>query len=99
MIRGARAWRAFPALSAPLTMMGVERRWFLLSATFALGIWNAMNSIMVGAVHLLRVLCRGLVGLERKIPRCYSSSAKACDPRPGMTPGEVGRAALVHPHH
>ena len=49
MMLGARAWRAFPALSAPLTMLGVERRWFLLSATFALGVWNAMNSITVGA--------------------------------------------------
>ena len=28
---GARPWAAYPALSAPLTMMGVERRWFLLS--------------------------------------------------------------------
>ena len=30
---GARTWPAYPALSAPLTMLGVERRWFLLSAT------------------------------------------------------------------
>ena len=46
---GARAWAAYPALSAPLTMMGVERRWFLLSATLGMAMWNAINSIMIGA--------------------------------------------------
>ena len=43
--QGARAWAAYPALSAPLTMMGVERRWFLLSATIGMAMWNAINSI------------------------------------------------------
>ena len=47
---GARAWAAYPALSAPLTMMGVERGWFLLSATLGMAMWNAVNSIMIGAV-------------------------------------------------
>ena len=49
---GARAWAAYPALSAPLTMMGVERRWFLLSATLGMAMWNAINSIMIGTVNL-----------------------------------------------
>ena len=48
--QGARAWAAYPALSAPLTMMGVERRWFLLSATIGMAMWNAINSIVLGAV-------------------------------------------------
>ena len=30
--------------------MGVERRWFLLSATLGLALWNAINSIVVGAL-------------------------------------------------
>ena len=46
---GARPWPAYPALSAPLTMLGVERRWFLLSATLGMAMWNAINSIMIGA--------------------------------------------------
>ena len=46
---GARPWHAYPALSAPLTMMGVERRWFLLSATIGMAMWNAINSIVLGA--------------------------------------------------
>ena len=49
MERG-KAWRGYPALSKPLTIMGVERRWFLLSATLGLAMWNAINSIVTGAV-------------------------------------------------
>ena len=46
---GARVWPAYLALSAPLTMLGVERRWFLLSATIGMAMWNAINSIVIGA--------------------------------------------------
>ena len=49
-MKGATVWRAYPSLSAPLTMMGVERRWFLLSATLGLSMWNAINSIVTGAL-------------------------------------------------
>ena len=61
--RGARPWAAYPALSAPLTMMGVERRWFLLSATIGMAMWNAINSIAHRRGDLLRAVRRGLVGL------------------------------------
>ena len=43
-------WRAYPALSKPLTIMGVERKWFLLSATLGMAMWNAINSIVIGIV-------------------------------------------------
>lgn len=49
-MRGARTWRGYPALSRPLTILGVERRWFLLSATLGLAMWNAINSIVIGLV-------------------------------------------------
>ena len=49
-MQGAKTWRAYPALSAPLTIMGVERRWFLLSAMLGLAMWNAINSLMTGGV-------------------------------------------------
>ena len=45
-----KAWRGYPALSRPLTIMGVERRWFLLSATLGLAMWNAINSIVTGGL-------------------------------------------------
>ena len=50
LMQGAKTWRGYPALSRPLTIMGVERRWFLLSATLGLAMWNAINSIVIGGV-------------------------------------------------
>ena len=49
-MQGAKTWRGYPALSRPLTIMGVERRWFLLSATLGLAMWNAINSLVIGGV-------------------------------------------------
>ena len=49
-MQGAKTWPAYPALSASLTIMGVERRWFLLSAMLGLAMWNAINSLVTGGV-------------------------------------------------
>ena len=49
-MRGLRRWAGYPALNRPLTILGVERRGFLLSATLALAMWNAMNSLVTGGV-------------------------------------------------
>ena len=49
-MNGLKVWRGHATLSAPLKMMGVERRWFLLSLTVALALWNAINSLLVGAM-------------------------------------------------
>ena len=61
-----KAWRGYPALSKPLTIMGVERRWFLLSATLGLAMWNAINSIVTGAVDLWGFVWRRILGLEAR---------------------------------
>ena len=50
LMRGLRRWAGYPALNRPLTILGVERRGFLLSATLALAMWNAMNSLVTGSV-------------------------------------------------
>ena len=52
-MKGGRVWRAYPALSQPLTLMGVERRWFTLSATLGLAMWNAVNSLLTGGLIFL----------------------------------------------
>ena len=49
-MRGLRRWAGYPALNRPLTVLGVERRAFLLVATLALGMWNATASLVAGAV-------------------------------------------------
>ena len=49
-MRGLRRWAGYPALNRPLTILGVERRGFLLSATLALAMWNAVNSLTAGGI-------------------------------------------------
>lgn len=49
-MRGQRAWHGYAVLSQPLTVLGVERRFFLLAATLAAAIWNAVNSLLAGGV-------------------------------------------------
>ena len=65
MERG-KAWRGYPALSKPLTIMGVERRWFLLSATLGLAMWNAINSIVTGGLIFGVLYGVGILGLEAR---------------------------------
>lgn len=48
MARGERAWPGYAILSEPLKVMGVERRFFLLSAILGGAIWNAINSLLAG---------------------------------------------------
>ena len=48
-MRSRRHWASDPALNGPLTILGVERRGFLLSATLGLAMWNAAASLMAGA--------------------------------------------------
>ena len=43
-----RAWQGHPVLSRPLTILGVERRWFVLSATLSLALWVGADSLLTG---------------------------------------------------
>ena len=47
--RGGTIWHGYGVLSQPLTILGVERRFFLLSAVVGAGLWNAVNSLLAGA--------------------------------------------------
>ena len=57
---GARSWQACRSLSRPLTILGCERRVFMLSVTFGAAAWNALNSLLVG---LLLAIIGYAVGL------------------------------------
>ena len=81
---GARPWAAYPALSAPLTMMGVERRWFLLSATVGMAMWNAINSIVLGAATFCILYAVGWWAW-RTDPHMLTSCVNPSDSKRGMT--------------
>ena len=47
-MRGSKQWHGYAVLSQPLTILGVERRFFLLAAVLGAGLWNAVNSLFAG---------------------------------------------------
>ena len=47
-MRGRKQWHGYAVLSQPLTILGVERRFFLLAAVLGAGLWNAVNSLFAG---------------------------------------------------
>ena len=49
-MRGLRRWAGYAALNRPLTVLGVERRLFLLGATLSVAVWNATASLVAGGV-------------------------------------------------
>ena len=58
---GSRPWAAVPSLSAPLTILGVERRWFLLSAVTAVSAMNLFAAffgplLLFAGMHALGLL-------------------------------------------
>ncbi|MDE2979827.1 MAG: VirB3 family type IV secretion system protein [Gemmatimonadota bacterium] len=49
-MRSLRRWAGYAALNRPLTVLGVERRLFLLGVTLAVAVWNATASLVAGGV-------------------------------------------------
>ncbi len=49
-MRGLGRWAGYAALNRPLTVLGVERRLFLLGATLAVAVWNATASLAAGGL-------------------------------------------------
>ena len=64
-MRGKREWRAYGVLSEPLTVLGVERRFFLLAAVLGAAIWNAVNSLLAGGLIFGAMYGAGLVAWKR----------------------------------
>ena len=64
-MRGLGRWPGYAALNRPLTVLGVERRLFLLGATLAVAVWNATASLMAGgAVFAVCYAAGWLAGRE-----------------------------------
>ena len=87
---GKRAWDGHPALSRPLTIMGVERRWFLLSATLGMAMWNAINSLVTGGVIFLTLYAAGWLAW-RQDPNMLSIVAASATSRTRYDAGKPSR--------
>lgn len=87
---GKRAWHGHPALSRPLTIMGVERRWFLMSATLGVAMFNAINSLLTGAVIFLVLYAVGLLAW-RQDPNMLSIVAATTESHTRYDAGKPSR--------
>ena len=89
-MRGLRRWAGYAALNRPLTILGVERRGFLLIATLGLAMWNATASLVTGGVVFAVGFGAGLAGWPEG-PR-HARRAPGRDALPvAFRPGQVGR--------
>lgn len=77
-----------------MTILGVERRWFLLSATLGLGIWNAINSITTAAVLFAVLYVAGFLAWKRD-PDMLSIIAAAAKSRSRY---DAGKPSSWHLH-
>ena len=84
---GKRRWNGYPVLSRPLMILGVERRWFLLSATLAVSLWNASDSLLAGIVVLALLLAVGRLAWK-KDPNMLSLLREATRSRVRYDPGK-----------
>ena len=62
---GERRWQGYAVLSRPLTILGVERRFFLLAATLAAAMWNAVGSLLAGGLIFAVLYGGGWVAWRR----------------------------------
>ena len=59
--RGSRIWHGYGVLTQPLTILGVERRFFLMASVVGAGLWNAVNSLLLGAVTFVLMYVAGFL--------------------------------------
>lgn len=52
-------------LSRPLTILGVERRFFLLAAMVGAALWNAVNTLLGGLLAFVALYVAGLFAWHR----------------------------------
>ena len=84
---GKQVWNGHPALSRPMTILGVERRWFLLSMTLGLAMWNAINSLFIGGVICITLYAAGWIAWKRD-PHMLSIIQASASSRARYDPGK-----------
>ena len=93
-MRGLRRWAGYAALNRPLTILGVERRGFLLVATLGLAMWNATASLVTGGVVFAVGFGAGWLA-GRKRPRHAWRAPRRDALSVAVRPGQVGRRAVA----
>ena len=90
MSTGTRAWTAIAALSAPLTILGVERRWFILSLTASATMMNLFKAFLGPALLFGTLYGLGLLAHYRD-PEMLRIVANSSRFRARYDPGKQSR--------
>ena len=61
-VYGKRSWQACRSLARPLTVMGCERRVFILAATFGAATFNVLDSLPAGLLLFVTGYAVGWLG-------------------------------------
>ena len=93
-MRGLRRWAGYAALNRPLTILGVERRGFLLVATLGLAMWNATASLVTGGVVFAVGYGAGLARRPQRPGHAWRAPGRDALPV-AVRPGQVGRRAVA----
>ncbi len=84
-VYGKRSWQACRSLARPLTVLGCERRVFVLSATFGAATFNAINSLSAGLLLFVTGYVVGWLGTRRdphllRVVRASANAKSRYDP-------------------
>ena len=90
-ISGERCWKGCRSLSRPLTVLGCERRVFILSATFGAATFNALNSFLLGLLLFVVGYAVGWFGTQRD-PHMLAVAKAGTAARTRYDPGKRPRS-------
>ena len=88
---GNRRWAAIPSLSAPLTVLGVERRWFLLSVITSVAAMNLFAAFFGPLLLFAGMYVLGLLAHYRD-PEMLRIVANSARYRARYDPGKLAES-------
>ena len=86
-VYGSKSWHACRSLARPLTVMGCERRVFILSATFGAATFNVLNSLPAGLLLFITGYLIGWLGTRRD-PHMLQITKAAMNSKPRYDPAK-----------
>ena len=91
-VYGKRSWQACRSLARPLTVMGCERRVFILAATFGAATFNVLNSLPAGLLLFVTGYAIGWLGTRRD-PHMLQAARAAANAKVRYDPAKRPAAA------
>ena len=87
VVYGKRSWQACRSLARPLTVLGCERRVFILAATFGAATFNVLNSLPAGLLLFITGYAIGWWGTRRD-PHMLQVTRASANDKPRYDPAK-----------